>query len=304
MDNNDLIKWFKLCTLKGLGPRRIIKLFECFDGINAIWNTSSDELLRSRIFKDQMIPEWQKLKDASSDNFKKIIDECKQNNIFIIPIISSEYPIRLKMMPNPPLNLFLQGDKELLQTKKVAIVGSRQSDEQSKKWAFQQSMNIVKQNITVISGGAIGIDYEAHKGALEASGKTICVMGPGLLRLYPEDHIPLFNEIRKKGLLISEHTPRFPGSKIALLQRNRITSGLSDALVSVTASIGGGVMTQLKHAHDQRIPIFCPKFSFNFSPMEGLKAKKQEYGITEIDNIDLVLELIGKNIISRQNVLF
>jgi len=72
----------------------------------------------------------------------------------------------------------------------------------------------------------------------------------------------------------------------------------------VTASAGGGVMTQLRHAHEQRIPIFCPKFSFNFSPTEGLKEKKQDYRIMEIENVDSVVELIYKNISPKQNVLF
>lgn len=152
------------------------------------------------------------------------------------------------------------------------------------------------------------IDYEAHKGALEASGKTICVMGPGLLKLYPEEHIPLFEEIRKKGLLISENLPSFSGSKFALLQRNRITSGLSDALIAVTGTSGHGVMTQLRHAHEQSIPIFCPNRKFNFSPSNGINEKKQTYKITEIEDINPVLEVIKKNnfsyLTAQQTALF
>jgi predicted Rossmann fold nucleotide-binding protein DprA/Smf involved in DNA uptake len=113
---------------------------------------------------------------------------------------------------------------------------------------------------------------------------------------------------KKKGLIISENLPSFRGSSFALLQRNRITSGLSDALISVTASSNGGVMTQLRHAHEQRIPIFCPNLSYNFSPSEGLKEMKQKYKIIEIENIAPVLEIVRKNnlphLMSSQSKLF
>jgi len=304
MDTTELIKWFKLCNVKGLGPRRIVRLFDCFKNIDSIWNAGENELLRSCIFNEPMIKEWMKLKKASSKNFEKIIIECEQNDISIMSILSKDYPPRLKVIPSPPVNIFLQGKKELLQTKKIAIVGSRQSDAKSKQWTHNNAIDVVKNGLCVVSGGAIGIDYEAHKGALEASGKTICVMGPGLLRLYPEQHISLFNEIKKKGLLISENLPSFPGSKIALLQRNRIISGLSDALISVTASINGGVMTQLRHAYEQKIPIFCPKQNLNFEPYEGLKKVKQKYKITEIENIIPVLEIVKKKNLNYSNYLF
>ncbi len=308
MNEKELVKWFKLCRVQGLGPRKIIKLFNAFKNINVIWNVSTDELLRTRFFKETMIESWIRLKNASPENFEKIISECKENNIVILPIISDKYPAQLRYIPNPPLNLFLQGSCDLLLAKKVAIVGSRRSNEEAKKWAFVKAVNLAKQGIAIVSGGAKGIDIEAHKGALSVSGKTICVMGTGLLNLYPEEHEPLFKEIRKKGLLISENNPTFTGGRIALLQRNRITSGISDALIAVTSSNNGGSMTQLKHAHEQRIPIFCPKNSLNFIPNEGIEKVKKGFKITEIENINPVLEVIKKNnlpyLTADQTILF
>jgi DNA processing protein len=304
MNETDLMNWFKLCTVKGLGPRKIIRLFDLFKDIITIMNVPADELVKSRIISEKLMGRWQQLKEASTENFEQIISDCKENNITIIPIVSKEYPEQLKFIPGPPMTLFVQGERNLLYTKKVAIVGSRMSDEKSKKWAFESATQFAKNGITVISGGAKGIDYEAHRGALNATGKTICVMGTGLLNYYPIEHKPLFNEIKEKGLLVSENLPKFTGSKYALLQRNRITSGLSNALIAVTCSNNGGVMTQLRHSYEQKIPIFCPKFSFDFSPIEGLKEKKQTYRIIEIENIDTVIEVTGKNIVSRQKILF
>ena len=308
MDTAELIKWFKLCNVKGLGPRKIIRLFDCFKNIDSIWNAEKNELLRSCIFNEQMVKEWTKLQKASPENFEKIIIECKQNEISIIPLISKEYPPQLKIIPNPPVNLFLQGNKQLLKTKKIAIVGSRKSDERSKKWAYNTAIDLVKNGLCVVSGGAIGVDYEAHKAALDASGNTICIMGPGLLNLFPERNIELFNKIKKKGLLISENLPSFPGSRIALLQRNRITSGTSDGLIAVTGTSGHGVMTQLKHANDQKIPVFCPKLDYGFIPNDGIKEVKEKYNIVEIQNIEPILEMLRNiqetYIIQKQTKLF
>ena len=104
----------------------------------------------------------------------------------------------------------------------------------------------------------MGIDTAAHTGAIDATGKTICVLGSGLLKPFPKDNRLLFNKISEKGLLISEHLPSFSGSKFALIQRNRITSGLSLALILCASKLVGGAMVQTEIANQQMIPIFCP----------------------------------------------
>jgi len=296
MNEEEFVNWLKICNVNGLGPKKILNLYNLFKDINAVIDASPNELKRSRIFNEKMINDWEKLKKASPENFFQIIRNCKKNNITIIPIVSEDYPSQLKLIPSPPVNLFVQGRIDLLFSKKVAIVGSRKSNEIAKKWASETASKFSMEGITVVSGGAIGIDVEAHKGALNASGKTISVLGSGLLKLYPEEHLSLFDEIRKKGLLISEHLPNFTGGRIALLRRNRITSGISDAMIVVTSSNNGGSMTQLKHAYEQRIPIFCPKSSFHFIPNEGIETVKKKYKIVEIEDIKLVLEVIKKKL--------
>lgn len=308
MGKDQLIRWFKLSQVNGLGPRKLMKLFTIFKNIDNIWDASVDDLLKSQIFKEKMIDDWLQLKNASSDKFEKILDECEQYKISIVPIFSKEYPHKLRLYPNPPVNLFLQGNKDLMMGRKVAIVGSRKSDNKSRKWAYDQAVELAKKGIVIVSGGAFGIDIEAHKAALSANGKTICVMGTGFMKMYPQEHIPIFNEIREKGLLVTENLPSFPGSKIAFLQRNRMTSGLSDAIIVVTSLLHSGVMNQMKHAFDQRVPIFSPKINFRFDPFDGIINKKKEYHITEIDDYKTVLSAIDKEYNSdsflNQSLLF
>ncbi len=284
----------KLTKVPKLGPSRITKLFNMVSSIDKIFSMSDEELLETRIFNEVMLSEFHKLKKASEENFIKAISECEENNIAVVPIIDKRYPTFLKNISYPPLTLFLKGDLNLLYIKKIAIVGSRKADECSKKWAYDIAQDFVKNDYAIVSGGARGIDYSAHKGALDLNGKTICVLGSGFFKMFPEEHSELFHTIETKGLLISEHLPNFPGSAIALVQRNRITSGISNALLMVASGEKGGAMIQTKIAFEQRIPIFCPNRALNLQPNEGILQVINEWGGIEIKTSKEILNRISQ----------
>lgn len=293
LNESELVNWMKLTRVPKLGPRKIKDLFEIFGDINKIISASNSELIRTRIFNEPMIQEWDKLKEASDDNFFKVIRECNEANIQILTLLDKDYPKKLKMVPYPPLTLFLKGNLSLLEGRKLAIVGSRKAEEKARKWTYENAKELAEVGITIVSGGAIGIDTAAHKGALDISnGKTICVLGSGFSRMFPEENFTLFKEIEKRGLLISEHLPNFPGSRFSLIQRNRITSGLSDALIIAASGKMGGAMVQTKIAYEQRVPIFCPRLSLNMLPNEGLNQVIEDWGGKEITNAKEVLDLV------------
>jgi DNA processing protein len=300
MEKDSLIKWLKLCTVFGLGPKKIMKLFEYFGNLETIYSASDSELSRVKIFNEKMLVEWNRLKNAQSEKYESIIDTCQKEKIVILPLFSDEYPSTLKYISNSPKNLFLKGNIGLLYTKKAAIVGSRTSDENAESWAYTISKKLAEKEITIISGGAEGIDYAAHKGALSAGGNTIWIFGTGLLRYYPEDHRELYEEIAKKGLLVSEHLPHFTGGRIALLNRNRITSALSNALIQVTSDKTGGSVTQMKIAIEQRIPIFCPKKELGFQPFEGILEEMKNNKIIEIEDAEPIMKLLDHDSESKQ----
>jgi DNA processing protein len=305
-NNNQLVKWMKLINVPKLGPIKLMKLSELVPNLEKIFLMSDNELLRTRIFNEPMLVEFHKLKGASDENFLKIIDECNSHHIEIMPLIDDRYPSFLKNIPYPPVILFLKGNLDLLYLKKIAIVGSRKADETAKKWTYNLAQDFVKKDYVIVSGGAVGVDYSAHKGALDAAGKTICVLGSGFFRMFPEEHFSLFKEISIKGLLISEHLPNFPGSAIALVQRNRITSGISDAIVMVASGQRGGAMIQTKIAYEQRIPIFCPNRSLNLLPNEGLPQIINEWKGKEIESsMDVLnyLEASTRASVSSQTIL-
>lgn len=281
---DELIKWFKLSQVPGLGPQKIKKLLSYFKNIGAIFEAKDLDLLQTRVFNNEMINEFSKLKSASDENFANIVDTCKAGGINILTLNDETYPEKLSLVQSPPLSLFMIGRAELLFGKKVAVVGTREPSEEAKKYTYDLSKYLAEQDVIIVSGGAIGIDTEAHKGALSTeTGKTICVLGSGFNYVYPPENTALFEEVKKRGLLVSEHLPNFRGSKISYLQRNRITSGLSDALFLVAATEKGGAMTQVNIADMQKKPIFCPKLSLNLKPNEGVIEAVQKYHAIQIE---------------------
>ena len=294
MDKEKIIKWMELCDTKGIGSGKIIKLLSIFKDIKNIYSATDSDLLKTRIFNEDMINQFNKLKKENYNYFKYIIEECERKKIKIIPFYSEEYPMKLKTITDAPLILFALGDIKCLKSKKIAVVGSRESSEEAKKWAFDNSQKIAKRNITIVSGGAKGIDYESHKGALSVDGKTICVVGSGLLRLYPKENNDLFEEIKNKGLILSENPPDYQGGRISLLRRNRIISGISDGLIIVTSATHGGSIVQLKLAYAQRVPIFCPSFSLGLSPNKGIEEAIKNYRAREITTIEPIIKEINQ----------
>lgn len=292
-DKLELVQWFKLGMIKGLGPIKLQRLVEIFGNVENVFNAPHQKLLGTRIVKERMLPELEKFKKASNVNYVKAIQECISHNIHIIPLIDSRYPSQLKRMPYPPLTLYLWGNMSLLESRKIAIVGTRQPSNEAKKITFEFSNYFADIGLTVISGGAEGIDTEAHKGALNSKiGKTICVCGTGFFYPYPPQNQSLFDKIRESnGLLISEHLPNFSGSRFSFIQRNRITSGLSVALLICASGKTGGSMVQTRVAKEQRIPIFCFAMDMNVKPNIGIAIAIEKFGAQEIHTPQ---ELINK----------
>ena len=120
-------------------------------------------------------------------------------NIKIIKITDVEYPHRLLNVKTPPKKIYVEGDYTLLSKNSIAIVGSRDCTQYGKKYAFDFAKELSKNNICVVSGLAMGIDAEAHLGALSQKGSTIAVIGSGFEHIFPEDHTNLYNQFIRCG---------------------------------------------------------------------------------------------------------
>lgn len=173
------------------------------------------------------------------------------------------YPDLLRQIPNPPKKLFCRGNPELLDCRKVAVVGSRRYSLYGKQTALMIGKYFGKTELAVVSGLASGIDTFAHTGVLEAEGRTIAVLGTGLDRNYPVKNKPLQEEIAEKGLIVSEYENDFSGNQYSFPARNRIISGLSEGVVVVEAGSSSGSLITAQFAGEQGRTVYAVPGNIN-----------------------------------------
>ena len=158
-----------------------------------------------------------------------------------ITINNKFYPTLLKQIKEPPIKLYLIGNEQILNTTCFSIVGSRICSNYGTNVTLNFSSKLSKNNFTIISGMAVGIDTAAHVGCIKAKGKTIAVLGSGFNHIFPEENIPLFNEIIKTGgAIITEYEPNEEPKSKNFPRRNRIVSGMSIGTLVVEAGYRSG----------------------------------------------------------------
>jgi len=176
-----------------------------------------------------------------------------------LKISDKDYPLSLKKIKNPPKVIYFKGEIKNKE-KCFAIVGTRRCSFYGKEIAFKFAYDLAKLGITIVSGLAPGIDTMAHKGALEAGGRTIAVLGTGLDEkyIYPKSNLKLAKEIvKKEGALISEYPPKTPGSRFTFPRRNRIISGLCLGVLVVEAREKSGALITASLAKKQKRKVFA-----------------------------------------------
>lgn len=246
----DLMKyWIWLASVEGLGPVKKFALLNKFETAKRIYNATEKEILKVDGMSDKIVQNMQKAKDAKLlEKYEKYI---LKNDIKIINISDDNYPAKLKNIYAPPITIFAKGDISLLNSKSIAIVGSREPSKYGIYVAEKFSKELSKEGITIVSGLARGIDTFAHVGALSSFGKTIAVLGSGIDIVYPKENAKYYREISEKGLIISEYIVGTAPESKNFPQRNRIISGLSDGVLVVEASKNSGTMITTDFALEQ-----------------------------------------------------
>ena len=181
-----------------------------------------------------------------------------------IDIDSVEYPARLREIPDPPEQLYCTGNTALLNERSVGVVGARKNTVYGKNVAVMIGRRLAESGLTVTSGLALGIDGYSHEGALEADGKVIGVLGSGIDHMTPQRNRSLMKRgLENGGLVVSEYPPGTEGFKSNFPARNRIISGLSEALVVVEAGLDSGSLITAKFASDQGRTVYAVPGNIN-----------------------------------------
>lgn len=182
---------------------------------------------------------------------------CRRLGLSVLAPHSPRFPPRLAAIADPPNVLFVRGDPAVLQADQLAVVGSRQPTALGERTARDLAYTLSKSGLVITSGLALGIDAAAHRGALEAAGRTIAVCAAGLDVRYPREHTPLAGRIAGCGALVSEFPPGTPPLRNHFIRRNRLISGLSLGVLVVEAARRSGSLSTARLAGDQGREVFA-----------------------------------------------
>jgi len=233
--------------------KHFLKLTEFFPTFEKAWHaTIGDYILAG--FAEKWVDNFVAYRKETVP--EKIINEIKENNINIIAITDNDYPENLKEIYNPPYLLYIKGKIANI-NKTIAIVGARKADRYGRKCSFEIAKELAKQNFVIVSGLAIGIDTEAHKGALSGGGITYAVLANGLDTIYPKENTKLAESIIENGCLLSEQPLRTRPEKSNFPARNRIISGLSTGVLIVQAGEYSGTLHTASFALEQNRQLYA-----------------------------------------------
>lgn len=249
-----LLYYYWLATVELMGSRRIKNIINHFGNPEEAWDGSFEEYCTVEGISANISERMIKRRDEGM--LIKEIEGIYTKGIRIISIDDDEYPKRLREIYDPPYILYIKG-KIKSNINNIGIVGSRQCTSYGRMTARNISKQLSEYNIGIISGLARGIDTEAHKGALDNSGYTCAVLGCGLDIAYPPENKKLMETISQSGAVISEYPPGTLPNGVNFPARNRIISGMSDAVIIVEASEKSGALITADFALEQGREVYA-----------------------------------------------
>ena len=285
-----------LNLIQGIGSKTVLFLIDTLGSAEAVLNATPQELDRI----DELIPSIRKsLADkklgSPLERELKLIEEydCR-----VVTIYDEAYPPLLKEIDSPPLLLYVRGELIQEDAFSIAIVGSREAKDYGRRVSYQLAYQLAQRGITVISGFAKGIDTCAHRGALEANGRTLAVMGNGLSVTYPSGNNEMEEKIIESGALISEFPMGMKPRSENFPRRNRIISGLTLGTVVVEASNRSGALITARLASEQGREVYAVPGEI-FSELSTGTHKLIDNGAKLISTVDDLLESLPHHLINQ-----
>jgi len=244
-----------------------LTLLSLFEGGNEFWSAAYLEFGASELISRIADGKYRDHKKSGSAIIEKLsgIDgnslaaQCDEVGAFLITRNHSDWPARLDDLKAPPFALLGLGNRGVLENidQSLSIVGTRNPTEYGVRVAGDFAAGAVDRGWSVVSGGAIGIDSAAHRGAIAAEGETIAILGCGFKALYPSGNDRLFKEIAETGLLISEVLPSVHAIPARFLIRNRLIAAISRATVVVEAAYRSGSLRTAREAAEIFRPVMA-----------------------------------------------
>lgn len=225
-------------------------------------------------------------------NVAKAKDAARAAGAVALVIDDECYPPLLRAIHDPPPLLYVRGDPAVLQEPHLAVVGSRRASPAGLRAAQILTGQVVRAGLHICSGLALGIDGAAHRGALEAGGKSVAVMATGIDTVYPRRHLALAAQLEQAGCLVTEFPPGTPPLRQNFPKRNRIISGLSLGVLVVEAALPSGSLITAGAALEQGREVFALPWSMLHDGGRGCLQLIRD-GAKMVRGVDDILEELG-----------
>jgi DNA processing protein len=280
----------RLACVPGVGGRLRQLLLEKFGSPQGVFAAGPEEIATiGRIGRSitTAIPALARSKVA-----EEVIELCRAEDVEILVEGDTDYPGLLSRIDDPPGVLFVRGGFEPCDALAVSVVGARHASAYGRRVAGQLAGGLARAGYTVVSGLARGIDAAAHRGALDAGGRTIAVLGSGVLEIYPPEHAGLAKDVMRQGAVVSEAPPRAAPQQGAFPARNRIVSGLGLGTVVVEAADRSGALITARLAGEQGREVFAVPGPIDSRMSRGCHALIRD-GAKLVQSVDDILDELG-----------
>jgi len=286
-----LESWLRLRAIDGVGDITVLRLIRAWGSPEAVLCASRDELIESGC-SPQLADTIRRGPDRSAcQSIEQELKAIERERVEVRCLLDSAYPMRLKMIADPPPLLYITGTLTEQDELAMAVVGSRRATAAGRAMTEELSHDLAAAGMTVVSGLARGVDAAAHQGALAAQGRTLAVLGSGIDLTYPPEHERLRRRIEERGAILSEAPMGAPPHSHHFPRRNRIISGLSLGIIVTEAAIGSGSLITARLAAEQGREVFAVPGFVKAETSRGTNALLKE-GATLIERAQDVIDAV------------
>jgi DNA processing protein len=296
MNKKDLKYWVGFSFVPGIGRVRLNQIESHFGDLESAWKASASELRQARLDDSviRAITTWRP-KIALDAEMEKL----KRFGIQVLTWHDDDYPARLKEIYDYPPLLYIRGSLTAADEWCLAVVGTRRATAYGRQVTEEIVSDLARNNITIISGLARGIDSVAHQAALDAGGRTIAILACGLDIIYPSENLNLARRIIENGALLSEYPLGTKPKPDHFPRRNRILSGMSLGVLVTEAGEGSGALITANLALEQNRDVLAVPGSILSPSSRGANNLIQE-GAKLVQNCQDILEELNLRAVAQQ----
>ena len=253
---SELAYWLRFSLLHDVGTKKISRMYEHFGSLQSAWNAPAQEL-RALGWSYQIIEQIQQEKQKI--NLEHELKRVERVEAYLLSLAQSDYPPLLRPIDSPPAILYVRGTLYPTDAQAICIVGTRKASQYGRDVAYKFSYELAQNGYTIIGGLSHGIENAAHRGALDAGGRTIAVLPTGINLIYPEDedNRQLAHKIIKQGCALTEFHIGTPAHASNFTRRNRLMSGMAKGVLVIEAGEKSGALITANHANEQGREVFA-----------------------------------------------